>query len=305
MKGFFLGLVLASVAIPYKLIRTRTTAQLGVILLFAVGTFFFVAIPVDQSQRATGTVELAFPSALGEDLTLTPWQEKTRFTTDRYAGARPKAEVAFLPVGAQTVKRGATTAEVPVRAVLAGKVANLQPGELVVAAGVPDGTRIVQASPMQGGEDPAIWFVFIAGVLAISAMVLPGISGSFVLLMLGLYHYIFFNVRMLVYERDGDALPVVLVFIAALVVGIATFSRFLRWLFKRHHDLTLAALVGIMAGSLRELWPFKEVNAAGLAENAMPTAIDGTFGVTVAAVVGGLVLVVAIERVGKARAAKA
>lgn len=305
MKGFFLGLVLASVAIPYKLIRTRTSAHLGVILLFAVGTFFFVAIPVDQSQRATGVVQLEFPSPLTEELTLTPWQEKSRFTTDRYKGERPKAELAFLPVGAQVVPVGAMRAEVPVRSVLAGKVANLAPHELVVLTGVPDGTRLIQPLPMEGGEDPAIWFVFVAGVLAISAMVLPGISGSFVLLMLGLYHYIFFNVRMLVYERDAAALNVVLVFIVALVIGVATFSRFLRWLFKRHHDLTLAALVGIMAGSLRELWPFKQVNAAGQAENALPADLDGTFVVTLVFVLAGLVLVIAVERVGNARAARA
>ncbi len=305
MNGFFLGLVLASCAIPYRMIRKRQTPQFGIIGLFAVATFFFVSLPVDQSQRASGQVELTFPAPLAGPLTLTPWQEATRFTTDRFKGDQPTREIAFLPVGESVIAAGETSARIEVRAVLAGRVANLNPGELAVATGVPPGTRISQTAPLSGGDDPALWFIFVAGVLAISAMVLPGISGSFVLLMLGLYQYILYNLRALIYDQDPDAVAIIGVFIAALVIGIATFSRFLRWLFKRFHDMTLAALVGIMIGSVRELWPFKSVGRDGAASNALPADIDGTFFAAVGAVILGIVMVIVIEVAGARRAAKA
>ncbi len=299
MKGFFFGLVLASCVIPYRLIKRRTPTRFVSFALFAAGTFLFVALPIDQSQQAHGTVTVTFARPTDAPLTFTAWQEQTTFSTNRYGGESPKREIRFVPTKNVDVPVGATSATVPVRAVIAGKVGNVPPAELVVATGLPADATF-SASSLDGGSDPALWFIFIAGVLAISAMVLPGISGSFVLLMLGLYHYIFFNLRLLLYERDMSALPVILVFIAALIIGIATFSRFLKWLFARYHDVTLAALIGIMAGSLRELWPFKAIDADGTAVNTLPGSFDGAFAVTIACVVVGLVLVLGLERLTRA-----
>ncbi|MCA9256787.1 MAG: DUF368 domain-containing protein, partial [Phycisphaerales bacterium] len=104
----------------------------------------------------------------------------------------------------------------------------------------------------------------VAGVLGMSAMVLPGISGSFVLLMFGLYHYMTFTLRSLLYDRDPAAVTVVLVFMSALVVGITGFSRVLNWLLRTQHDLTMAALIGLMCGSLRKIWPFVATGADGV-----------------------------------------
>lgn len=295
MKGFFFGLVLASCAIPYRLIKRHSTTRFIAFALFCAGTYVFVALPIDQSQQAHGTVTVNFPRPTDAPLTLTAWQEQTTFSTNRFGGKSPKREITFVPTRNVDVPLGATSAAVPVRAVIAGKVGNIAPAELAVATGLPEGATFT-GSTFDGGSDPALWFIFIAGVLAISAMVLPGISGSFVLLMLGLYHYILFNLRLLLYEQDMSALPIILVFMAALLIGIATFSRFLKWLFSRFHDVTLAALIGIMAGSLRELWPFKEIDVAGVATNALPSAIDGAFFVTIACVVFGLVLVLGLER---------
>lgn len=304
MKGFFFGLVLASCVVPYRLMKRITAPAVIAFSAFAVGTYLFVALPIDQSQQTHGTVTVTFASPLAAPLTITPWQEQTVFSTNRFGGESPKREVRFLPTAQLEVPVGATSVAVPVRAVLAGKVGNIAPEELTVAIGLPDGATL-SASGLSGGSDPALWYIFLAGVLAISAMVLPGISGSFVLLMLGLYHYIFFNLRLLLYERDMAALPVILVFMAALVVGIATFTRFLKWLFATFHDVTLAALIGIMLGSLRELWPFKQIDAEGVAKNTLPSTFDGTFTVTVVCVVVGLVLVLGLERLGRARATAA
>lgn len=98
---------------------------------------------------------------------------------------------------------------------------------------------------------PAPLLIFVSGVLAISAMVLPGISGSFILLIVGQYEHILTAVT----ERDVLTLGI---FIAGCIVGIAVMVRIITWLFARYHNLTIAILAGIMFGSLRKLWPWQE-----------------------------------------------
>jgi putative membrane protein len=105
-------------------------------------------------------------------------------------------------------------------------------------------------SPTQTPE--ALWFIFIAGAIAICAMILPGISGAFILLLLGKYEFI---IRSLI-ELN---FPVILVFTIGCVVGLLSFSHLLTWILDRYHDLTVALLAGFMVGSLNKVWPWKEV----------------------------------------------
>ncbi|WP_418991414.1 DUF368 domain-containing protein [Alistipes sp.] len=96
------------------------------------------------------------------------------------------------------------------------------------------------------------WFVMLAGAIAICAMILPGISGAFILLLLGKYQYIM--------QAVGNLdLPVILIFVAGAVVGIVSFSHLLSWLLRHWHDATVAVLMGFMLGSLNKVWPWKEV----------------------------------------------
>jgi putative membrane protein len=97
----------------------------------------------------------------------------------------------------------------------------------------------------------ATWFIFLSGAIAICAMILPGISGSFILVLLGKYHYILEAVN------NRDVLTIITV-AAGAGVGILTFSHFLNWLLKNYHDMTIALLTGLMLGSLRKVWPWKE-----------------------------------------------
>ncbi|MEE4284694.1 MAG: DUF368 domain-containing protein [Mariniphaga sp.] len=95
-------------------------------------------------------------------------------------------------------------------------------------------------------------FIFISGSIAICAMILPGISGSFILVLLGMYKFILSAV--------GDLnIPVLLVFIAGAAIGIIAFSNLLSWLLKKFHNLTIAVLAGFMVGSLNKIWPWKKV----------------------------------------------
>lgn len=98
--------------------------------------------------------------------------------------------------------------------------------------------------------EPATWMLFLGGAGAISVMIMPGVSGSLLLVILGQYQ----AVVNAVHDRN---LGVVAIFMAGICCGVLVFVPTLRLLLKRHHDLTMAALTGLMAGSLRALWPWK------------------------------------------------
>lgn len=104
----------------------------------------------------------------------------------------------------------------------------------------------------------SLLFVFIAGMLAICAMILPGISGAFILVLLGKYKFI-------IAALEGFKLDVVTVFGAGCVIGILSFSHFLSFMLKKYHDLTIAVLTGFMIGSLNKIWPWK---------NTLSTTVD-------------------------------
>ncbi|MCK6616405.1 MAG: DUF368 domain-containing protein [Cyclobacteriaceae bacterium] len=102
-------------------------------------------------------------------------------------------------------------------------------------------------------ESPdALWFIFFAGMLAICAMILPGISGAFILLLLGKYQ---FMVNALL---DANV-AVIIVFAIGCIVGILSFSRFLSWILDRYHGITVALLAGFMLGSLNKVWPWRQI----------------------------------------------
>ncbi|WP_297336685.1 DUF368 domain-containing protein [Algoriphagus sp.] len=96
------------------------------------------------------------------------------------------------------------------------------------------------------------WFIFVSGAIAICAMILPGISGSFILLILGKYEVI------LKALSDRDILTLA-IFAAGCAVGILTFSRVVSFLLRKFHSATIGLLSGFMLGSVNELWPWKEV----------------------------------------------
>lgn len=111
---------------------------------------------------------------------------------------------------------------------------------------------ITVATPAQTPD--TWWFVMLSGAIAICAMILPGISGAFILLLLGKYQYILQAVAEL-------NIPVIALFLIGAVVGIVAFSHLLSWLLGRWHDATVATLMGFMIGSLNKVWPWKEVLA--------------------------------------------
>ena len=119
---------------------------------------------------------------------------------------------------------------------------------IIMVAGIGLAYFITVASPAKTPE--AWWFIFLSGSLAICAMILPGISGSFILLLLGKYKYILNALS----ELD---LQTILLFLSGCVVGLLSFARLLSWMFKHYKNTTIAMLTGFMIGSLNKVWPWK------------------------------------------------
>ena len=119
-----------------------------------------------------------------------------------------------------------------------------------LVAGVVAGYLITIVSPAKTPDD--LWFIFLSGAIAICAMILPGISGSFILLILGKYQYV-------LTALTEVNIPVILTFASGALIGIISFSHFLSWLLKNYHAITVSFLGGLMFGSLNKIWPWKTV----------------------------------------------
>ncbi|WP_370089944.1 DUF368 domain-containing protein [Ekhidna sp.] len=144
-----------------------------------------------------------------------------------------------------------------------------------------------------------LWFVFIAGAIAICAMILPGISGSFILILLAKYEYVLEAVK-------SFNLVVIVVFGLGCVVGLLSFSKFIHWLLQKYKDITMAALAGFMLGSLNKIWPWKEVAGESF-KNLLPadyanlSGQPSQFVLAILFCVAGSIIVVMLERFGKSK----
>lgn len=116
------------------------------------------------------------------------------------------------------------------------------------------------------GSPESTWFLFFAGFIAIIAMILPGISGAFILLLLGAYEAVIGTITQFIegamtldWTLFSEAFIKLIVFALGAVIGLKTFSKVLNWMFKHHKNTILAVLTGFMIGALNKIWPWKEV----------------------------------------------
>lgn len=126
---------------------------------------------------------------------------------------------------------------------------------LVIGFGIAFSLTFLQ--PGMGKEN--MWFVFLSGAIAISALILPGVSGSFILLLLGMYTIVLPAAKSALTNFDSASLQLLIFFGGGCLVGLALFSRILSWAFKKHEGLTLALLTGFILGSLGKIWPWRNV----------------------------------------------
>lgn len=160
----------------------------------------------------------------------------------------------------------------------------------------------ITSLPILGNNDSDM-FLFFAGAIAICAMILPGISGSFILIILGAY-------KTLSNAFNDFDIKRILIFVAGAVVGLLSFSHVLKWLFKKYHDITLALLTGFVLGSLNKVWPWKKtitwhtdskgVESPLIQESVSPFSFDGESQLTIAIglMILGFTTIFILEKLG-------
>ena len=169
---------------------------------------------------------------------------------------------------------------------------------VMLVLGIILGVVVCTLSPTETPD--ALWFIFLSGAIAICAMILPGISGSFILLILGKYKFMLDTLNRIL-SGDGVLLDyaVVVIFILGALVGILAFSKFLHWLLARYHRSTLLVLAGFIIGSLVKVWPWSDmavVREAQLLRTGVPVIeVDLQIPAAVIFCVVGAALVTVLE----------
>ena len=135
---------------------------------------------------------------------------------------------------------------------------------LALIIGIALSYYITIARPVSSPD--SYWYLFLSGFIAIIAMILPGISGAFILLLMGSYETVIGTINQfrdglvnLNTEVLGQAILKLSVFAIGAIIGLKSFSKVLHWMFEKHKNTTLALLIGFMAGSLNKVWPWKQV----------------------------------------------
>ncbi|HKJ56017.1 MAG TPA: DUF368 domain-containing protein [Nitriliruptoraceae bacterium] len=168
--------------------------------------------------------------------------------------------------------------------------APLTPARTAVLVVVAVATFVLLGMTAGRVTDPGLFLYFGAAAIAICAMILPGISGSFMLLLMGMYAPVIAAVN----DRD---LAVLAMFAAGAVTGLALFSSFLHRVLEHHHDVTLAGLVGLMVGSLRVLWPWP-AGIDGVADARLGAPVGAEVPMALGAGLAGIAIVVVIAWIG-------
>ena len=173
---------------------------------------------------------------------------------------------------------------------------------VAILAGTTVGFGVVNLVPVSTPDAP--WFIALSGALAISAMLLPGVSGAFILLILRKYAYVFDGIGRL---DPGILVP----FGIGVVVGLMAFSRLLAWLLREWYRVTLLGICGVLIGSLWVVWPFQERRLEMVrgeprlvsSEPVWPSAADHTVLGSFVLMLVGLALVAAVHRLARRRGA--
>lgn len=173
-------------------------------------------------------------------------------------------------------------------------------------AGVGLAWFIVGLDSLQSPPD-TLWYLFICGTVGICAMILPGLSGAFILLILGRYSHVTGLIRSILKgDWSVQAFLEISIFCAGCLFGLLAFSRVLRWLLANHSTVTMATLCGLMLGSLRKLWPFKnELTPPGTEfklkqfENIQPDFASSSTITAISLTVVAMVAVLSLEAIAR------
>jgi len=259
MAGLFFGLILASIVVAWRLIGAKDSARLAIVAVVGLVMFTALGFRDISTEQGQASVEVATASGLTISPDAVLFEHDTAELTDR--GTETLDDVASDLSGMEITNvdiTGRTDASDEVEPdevdAVAMDRARVVSEELAVR-NVDVSSASLTSAGMVDNAKP-VWLFFLAGAFAICAMILPGISGSLILVLLAMYQ------PLLAAAHDRDILRL-FVFLVGATIGLAVFSQLLHWLLEHYHDTVIAVLIGLMVGSLRILWPW-------------PQGIDGT-----------------------------
>jgi len=190
--------------------------------------------------------------------------------------------------------------------VVSRKVAIWSPrAGISLAGGTVVAALIVSLIPLETPD--AHWFIFLCGIIAVCAMILPGISGAFILLILGKYEFITATLKNPFLPQH---LLIIFVFCLGCLIGLLSSARLLNYLLQNFRQLTLAFLTGLMVGSMQKIWPWKEILATKIirgtphviwGSNIMPQTLNSEVCFAVVLAVIGFIAVLIIERLARGK----
>ncbi|MGM0556503.1 MAG: DUF368 domain-containing protein [Myxococcota bacterium] len=297
MRAFFCGLIVASVWVPFQMIDVGTTKKIAAVIALGIAGAVFGWMVTDPGNQFEVTREIAQVESTGETLEHLArrapsakttaeifWDDANQPLRDAIEAEQPDTYAGLVDIHAQE-----SEGDVSTKAAL--KARSEPYNELRVPAGVSVSV-----------PRPAHWYVFIAGAIAICAMLLPGISGSYILLILGAYFFILNALKGFVKTLVAGSFPAsqsayVLLFCLGAGIGLLSFARLLSYLLDRFPAYTLGALVGIMVGCLRGIWPFRSP-VDGTVANVMPDTFNASVVSALVAFVVGLAIVTTLTWLG-------
>lgn len=299
MRAFFFGLIVASVWVPLKMISPgEGPGVAGVLLAILLGAGFGYAVtnPANTFELTRNWTEV---ESEGESLEELARRAPSAMMTNEVYWA-PQNDALREAIGAEDPALAQRLEELRAEGGqgAADKDALKERAEPYDVIEVPAGVSVEVPRP-------AHWYVFAAGAIAISAMLLPGISGSYILLILGAYFFVLNALKGSIKALAGGELPLaqggyVLLFLLGIGIGILSFARILSYLLHRFPGYTLGALVGLMVGCLRGIWPFRSV-ADGLTVNVMPDSFSPLVMSALAMFAVGMVVVGVLTWAGNMR----
>lgn len=297
-RAFFFGLIVASVWVPFRMIDFdggKSVAVMVVSVIVGLGAGWFVTNPAASYEATREWFEVESQGQTLKDL--------TRLGPSAYASA----DVFWAEQNAP-LRQAIQTGDPDVFSKLAAHHDSERGGaadkDAIKARSAPYDELVVPTGTPVKVPRPELWFVFVSGMIAICAMILPGISGSYILLILGNYFFILnalkgFLKSLASLQMPSNQAGYVVLFCAGCAIGLLGFSRVLSYLLHKRPVPTLGVLVGLMVGCLRGIWPFR-MTVDGIVTNVWPTAAHGVLGAAVTFTVG-LGIVTLFSWLGRAR----
>lgn len=303
--AFFFGLIVFSISIPFRMMNRRPL-EFVLLIIAAVAVFFVVGL--SRIGGSTITLQSLTNIEAAEAVPFQPirvdgkgeWHLGVPAAGGIYSGTITTEGGNAL--GTFTVHVQPGTGEAPSVTFTNMELRGVEVSFEDVEAARADGSLDLKMRLSEAGSRGFLYVLF-SGALAICAMILPGISGAYILVILGEYKLIASAGRDLVKGavdtlRSGSLDPmlvdnglVVLAFVIGVLIGILSFVRVLRFFLDRYHSLTMAVLTGLMIGSLRGIWPVQHLRGEALDASYI---IGG-----VALAVGGAVAIYGLEQISK------